>query len=1177
LALVNAVCRVVMASAAIVVAGAGDVLADERRVRFDIPRQSVGDALLEFAQQAEIPILLPSDAFNDVDANPLLGEFTLGEALRILLEGTQVAVSIKEEPKQLVVSGRADANGCRTNKNEGECMTFSEGKRRLLATTIAAVVAGGSGAAIAQESSESGRLEEITVTGSRIQRDVGFTTPVPVTSVEAAQLTQFAPNGTITESLSSLPQFFSNTNPRNANGALGTFAGTSNINMRNLGANRTLVLLDGARVVPSDRTSTVNTDMFPTALLQRVDVVTGGATAAYGADALAGVTNFILNRQFEGFKADVRMGTTDREDGDNYTASFAGGFPIGERLHLIFSVERQDLKEFERNRADGDFDNWFQNYAYVENPAWAAASPAERASGNVPQRIVMANAVTTTNTAAGLISAPGSSLDRQTFTPDGRSIRPYQMGSVGCFTAPGAPCSIQNTIDGLESDIGIRAFDAGVSSAGVERNTGFIGLQFDMTESTQIFGHILLGEIQSTLSGRRGNTSLGMPTLEGSSTQATIYRENAFLPDSIRQTMFDEDRSSFNLRKFGTVRDDSPFAGEGENLVDYITESDKYETYSVMAGVDQDLPGDWNLRVHAQSGQSKRLGYAERLRLDRLFMGIDAVEVYKGTTTLVSEADRGTGEIICNVQRYNPTEAQLRESVAGKTEGWGQGAWWLKQPDSDFTPITGPVGFEDGSIEKCVPINIFGHGNASAAVQDYLLEVPKERYSRVEQDFAEAVFSGPIWDGIGAGEFAMALGVNWRQESILQYGLPMYIEAYGGPQNVPELGIRGIPTSYQSAPNLHQSATIGYMAGDVKVREAFAELDAPLYQNDTGQSVHTNFAFRHSQYTPGSSSDSYKAGVEVGVIDGLRLRSTLSRDMREAGFNERFEIGGAGGGTVTDPKYGEDVLTTTSTQGNPDLNTETADTLTVGFVYQPSFIPGLQASVDYYKIDQSDRIGAAGTAQEIVDECYENGIYCDFITRSVDDDRVTRIVIGQVNMAKAIVRGLDVDIVWRGELDFIPNLAEGFTLRAMAGHLYENSRQSEIGAPVTDTVGNSSTPRTTALVSLNYDIGDFSIGLQERYRSSVARTNLDWIEGIDVAYGWGKIDAYTTTDLNFGYNWAYGSTEWKFSFNITNLTDRDPPIIPSMPGAQFGGTGQSVSSNYDSLGRRYSIGANLSF
>ncbi|MDR0781928.1 MAG: hypothetical protein LBF16_14805, partial [Pseudomonadales bacterium] len=229
-----------------------------------------------------------------------------------------------------------------------------------------------------------------------------------------------------------------------------------------------------------------------------------------------------------------------------------------------------------------------------------------------------------------------------------------------------------------------------------------------------------------------------------------------------------------------------------------------------------------------------------------------------------------------------------------------------------------------------------------------------------------------------------------------------------------------------------------------------------------------------------------------------------------------------------------------------------------------------------YQIEQTDRIGAAGTAQQIVDECFNNGIYCDFITRAADD-RVTRIVIGQVNLAAATVRGVDVDLVWRGDLNFFPGFAESFTFRALGGQLFENSRQAEVGAPKSDIVGSISTPRTTGVLSLKYDIDDFSIGLQERYRGRVARTDKTWTEGVDVDYGWKEIGAYVTTDLNFGYNRTLRSSTLTLSFNITNLTDKDPPIIPSMPGAQFGGSGQSVSANYDSLGRRYSMGFNLSF
>src|SRR5690554_6659331 len=212
------------------------------------------------------------------------------------------------------------------------------GKRRLLVSAVAAVIGGGGGhLALAQEvPAANGNLEQITVTGSRIQRDIGFDTPTPVTSLSADELVSFEPGGTLTDALNALPQM-TTTSAREANGALGTFTGNSSVNMRGLGANRTLVLLDGARVVPADRTSTVNTDLFPTALMQRVDVVTGGATAAYGAAALAGATNFMLDRRFEGFRASVRTGTTEEGDGDNYNLSFAGGRALGSRTHVIFS------------------------------------------------------------------------------------------------------------------------------------------------------------------------------------------------------------------------------------------------------------------------------------------------------------------------------------------------------------------------------------------------------------------------------------------------------------------------------------------------------------------------------------------------------------------------------------------------------------------------------------------------------------------------------------------------------------------------------------------------------------------------------------------------------------------------------------------------------------------------
>jgi outer membrane receptor protein involved in Fe transport len=138
--------------------------------------------------------------------------------------------------------------------------------------------------------------------------------PVPVTVMTPDELSSLNPGGTVAEQMSNLPQFFNTYTSQRGSGTLFSSAGGSYLNMRNLGLNRTLVLLDGSRLPPADKRGSVNVDMLPTALMRSVDTVTGGASAAYGADALGGVVNYILDREFEGFKVDVGTGKTEWGD-----------------------------------------------------------------------------------------------------------------------------------------------------------------------------------------------------------------------------------------------------------------------------------------------------------------------------------------------------------------------------------------------------------------------------------------------------------------------------------------------------------------------------------------------------------------------------------------------------------------------------------------------------------------------------------------------------------------------------------------------------------------------------------------------------------------------------------------------------------------------------------------------
>ncbi|MGV3593585.1 MAG: TonB-dependent receptor plug domain-containing protein, partial [Gammaproteobacteria bacterium] len=207
-----------------------------------------------------------------------------------------------------------------------------------MSAAITSILAATATTAIAQENAAD--LEEITVTGSRIRQTSGFETPTPVTAITTDEMFEFAPGNNIARQLSALPQFFGNVSVQNVGTALVSTSGTSSLNLRSLGGNRTLVLLDGIRVVPAAKDGLVNVDAFPTALMRSVDVVTGGASAAYGADAVGGVVNFVLDRTFEGFTMDVGTGVNEFGDGEMWNISMAGGkaFMDG-RLNVIGSIE----------------------------------------------------------------------------------------------------------------------------------------------------------------------------------------------------------------------------------------------------------------------------------------------------------------------------------------------------------------------------------------------------------------------------------------------------------------------------------------------------------------------------------------------------------------------------------------------------------------------------------------------------------------------------------------------------------------------------------------------------------------------------------------------------------------------------------------------------------------------
>ncbi|MES2604025.1 MAG: TonB-dependent receptor plug domain-containing protein, partial [Pseudomonadota bacterium] len=227
----------------------------------------------------------------------------------------------------------------------------------------------------AQEAPE---VEELVITGSNVVRD-GYKAPTPTSVVDRDAINTFSATN-LGDYLAQLPVFAGNQTPINTRRSTSAGgAGLSSMNMRGLGTARTLVLLDGQRVVASQPTGQIDINPFPQQLIQRVDVVTGGASAVYGSDALAGAVNFVLDRHFEGFKLEAQGGMTD--DGDNVAKNVtaSGGFAFAEgRGHLLLSGEYSLADGIEECVYDFCMEGWNM----IDNPAYTATN-------GLPQRIVL--------------------------------------------------------------------------------------------------------------------------------------------------------------------------------------------------------------------------------------------------------------------------------------------------------------------------------------------------------------------------------------------------------------------------------------------------------------------------------------------------------------------------------------------------------------------------------------------------------------------------------------------------------------------------------------------------------------------------------------------------------------------------------------------------------------------
>ncbi len=494
-----------------------------------------------------------------------------------------------------------------------------------------------SGAAIAQGSAE---IETVVVSGSRLVTN-GVNAPTPVTVVTAESLSVSQP-ASIVNGLLDLPQFRASASVANPGSTTGS-NGADNFNLRGLGTNRTLVLMDGRRVIPNNQNGATDAALIPESLVSRVDVVTGGASAQYGSDAVAGVANFLLNKSFEGIKADVQAGISTYGDKGSYKTSITAGTSLfGGRFHIEGNV----LDQFDRgipHAIDRQMVLNKKQVAFVQNPSallgTTNASRVANSTATNPDYVLAHNVNTAAGAFGGLITTAGP-LKGITFNANGTPV-PFNFGDPTLATTT-------YTVNGTDTNGNIYT-NAGALQ---HRDQLFGYASYDLSDDITLYAQVLAGK--DRIFYRH------FPNFQTGGTAFTIFSDNAYLPASIKTTMAASKIASFSL---GRVSPDISIPGlRGEINVGQVT-----------AGLDGKIPGStWSYKVYGQMGRS----------LTTFKTTDDAISdhIYAATDAVLSN-----GNIVCRITLTNPNSGCVPVNLFGSTAGYDAINGTSATPSSNVT------------------------------------------------------------------------------------------------------------------------------------------------------------------------------------------------------------------------------------------------------------------------------------------------------------------------------------------------------------------------------------------------------------------------------------------------------------------------------------------------------------
>lgn len=970
----------------------------------------------------------------------------------------------------------------------------------LLGASMLAAPAWAQTAVAPQVAEDDGTNSEIVVTGTRIVRD-GYQAPTPVTVAPVEDLIKATPTN-LPDALNKLPQFSLSQGPnRSAHNFANSPTHGNVLNLRGVGGLRTLILFDGLRVPPTTYSGSVDTNVIPNLLVERVEVVTGGASAAYGSDAVSGVVNFVLDKDFTGIKGVAQAGISQRGDNENYRVGAAGGMSFADgRGHVLVSGEYFKSGGMLRSERDYVNEGWIYAGSVIgcTLPPGSPAGDTRCNPGGAlnPYKLYSNAKLTGANDYGKILTGPaGFPFLNWTFSPTGQMLAPNvgtPTGSTG-FVVGG---------DGYTIPFGVTA------NAPLETIQTFARASYEFAPEITLFA-------QGSFS-RSNLNYITMANAWTGTTNAPIFDGNPYLPAAIETAL-----SPGESITIGHYHGQSPIKPKSKERTDF---------WMATAGLEGRIAGRFNWQLAYTHGDSMhKVDQSGLYNWQRAYAAIDAVR-------------DGNGNIVCRVL-LDPDPA-IRSRYAG-----------------------------------CQPLNILSGDPAFTTPAGYAYATGTSSYrASITQDSVAGSISGSIFE-LPAGPVDLAVGAEYRKQklTLTSNADPSLLDT-AAERSAYFAGLRGV----SGTALFYWLTNVGSANGSINVKEAFAEIAVPVFRSDglPGE-LGLNAAGRITDYSTSGTVKTWKLGATWKPVPDLLLRGAISRDIRAPNLFELFAGDQSGIGLLFDPVTNTSQNINTVTGGNPLLKPEKADTLTLGGVFSPSFIPGFSLAIDYYKLEIEGAIGSLNAGQ-IVSNCFNSGgaaPECALITRPSPTTFPTLIRIAPANISFIETSGIDFDASYRTELG-----RGALGLRLYANYLRSYRTQQFDGAPVlqfaginvagSDPVGR---PKWRGTLTLNYAIDGFEVALTEQFIGKMKQGIPGAFPGgVSAAFvpGEDKVKAALYTDLTLAYAVPHWGGEAKFFLTVNNLLDRKPPIRPgTIPGVGM----PTNFALFDTIGRAFTAGVRFNF